>query len=115
MTEKKYTRKQFIIDMLATNLTDEQRDCAEKWLAALEKKAAAPTVNKKALENEQLANKLRELMVSHADAQINAKWISDHLAGVTSAQKATAVANMAQSLGYIERYTEKGRVYYKLA
>lgn len=114
MANEKYTRKNFLTDMLALDLTPEQRECAEKWLVALDKKAAAPTVNKKALENEQLAHKLVEQMRTSADAQVNAKWISEHLVGVPTPQKGTAVANAAIKLGLLERYAEKGRTFYKL-
>ena len=111
---KNYTRKNFLNDMLALDLTAEQRECAEKWLVALEKKASAPTVNKKALENEALAHKMVEAMRTHADALVNAKWLTEYVAGVTTPQKGTAVANAAIKLGLVERYTEKGRTYYKL-
>lgn len=115
MENKKYTRKMFLTEILAMELTPEQRDCAEQWLIALNKKSSAPTVNKKALENEQLAHELINLMSAHADAQINAKWIAEHLAGVTTPQKGTAVALAAKRLGLVVDYKEKGRSYYKLA
>lgn len=115
MTEKKYTRKQFIIDMLNKELTAEQRECAEKWLAALSKKANAPRVNKTRVANEQLAAAAIKTMAAHTDALINATWLCAHVAGITSAQKATAVMAVAIEAGKVIRYEEKRSVYYRLA
>ena len=114
MANEKYTRKNFLVDMLALDLTAEQRECAEKWLVALEKKASAPRVNKKRLENETLAEKVIETMKAHPDTMVNAKWISEHVAGILTAPKASAVISIAIERGQVERYAEKGRTYYKL-
>lgn len=114
MTEKKYTRKQFILDMMEFDLTDEQRDCAERWLAALEKKAAAPRVNKTRAANEQLADAAVSMMMAHPDAEVNAAWLRDHVAGITSAQKAVAVMAVAIDAGKVTRYEEKKKAYYRL-
>lgn len=114
MENKKYTRKQFIIDMMEFDLTDEQREVAEKWLVALEKKAAAPRVNKTRAANEQLADAVVDAMRAHADEQVNAKWVSEHVAGITTASKAVAVVKVAIEQGRVEKYVEKGRTYYKL-
>lgn len=114
MTNEKYTRKMFLNDMLALELTDDQRDCAEKWLASLEKKAAAPRVNKTRIANEALATDVVAAMVAHADEPINAKWISEHVAGITTASKAVAVVKVAIERGELEKYQEKGRTYYRL-
>lgn len=119
-TSAKYTRRQFAADLMemATDgrltLNSDQMECLIKWTASLEKKAATPTVNKKAVENERLAHELVSLMVAHADQPINARFIADHLTGVTTPQKATAVARAAKALGLIDTYTEKGRTYYRL-
>ena len=119
-TTAKYTRRQFAADLMdmaadgRLTLTPEQMDCLIKWAASLDKKATTPTVNKKAIENERLAHDLVALMVSHADQPINARFIADHLAGVTTPQKATAVARAAKALGLIDTYTDKGRTYYRL-
>lgn len=113
--DKKYTRKQFILDMMEFNLTDEQRDCAEKWLAALEKKAAAPRVNKTRAANEQLAEAAVAAMRAHSDELINAAWLRDNVAGITSAQKAVAVMAVAVETGKVERYEDKKKAYYRLA
>lgn len=114
MAEKKYTRKQFILDMMEFDLTPEQRECAEKWLVALDKKAAAPKVNKTRLANEQLAETVVSVMQSHADEPVNAKWLSEHVAGITTASKAVAVVKVAIEMGKVEKYQEKGRTYYRL-
>lgn len=115
MANEKYTRKQFLIDMMATDLTDEQRECAEKWLVALDKKASAPKVNKTRLANEQLVEAVVSAMTAHADEQINAKWLSEHVNGITSPSKAVAVVRVGIELGKLVRFEEKGKTYYRLA
>lgn len=109
-----YTRKQFLTDMLAGELSPEQRECAEKWLAALEKKSNAPRVNKTRVANEQLADAIVAAMVAHADTPINAKFLSETVAGITSPAKAAAVVAIAIEDGRVAKYTDKGRVFYRL-
>lgn len=110
-----YTRKQFLTDMLACELTPEQRECAEKWLAALDKKSNAPRVNKTRAANEELAKAAVAAMAAHADANVNAAWLRDHVAGIGSAQKAVAVMNVAVEMGMVERYEENRKAFYRLA
>lgn len=120
MAKTNYTRKQFALDLMEMaadgrlTLTGEQMECLMGWHESLEKKSAYKAVSKKAVENEQLAHALVDLMVTHADANINARFIADHLAGVPTPQKATAVANAAIKAGLVERYTDKGRTFYRL-
>ena len=115
MANEKYTRKMFLNDMLTLNLTDDQRECAIKWLEALEKKSAQPRVNKTRLANEALAADVVAAMAANPDAEINAAWIRDHVAGIASAQKAVAVMNIAIESGRVVRYEEKKKAYYRLA
>lgn len=114
MAKSNYTRKMFLIDMLNGELTAEQRECATAWLASLEKKANAPKVNKTRLANEQLAQAVIAAMVANADTDINAKWISENVAGIATASKAVAVVKVAIENGLIEKYQAKGRTYYRL-
>ena len=115
MTNEKYTRKMFLADMLTLDLTAEQRECAEKWMAALEKKSAAPRVNKTRLANEALAADVVAAMAANPDAEVNAAWVRDHVAGIASAQKAVAVMNIAIESGKVIRYEEKKKAFYRLA
>lgn len=115
MTNEKYTRKMFLNDMLTLDLTAEQREVAEKWLAALDKKSAAPRVNKTRLANEALAADVVAAMMAHPDEPMNAKWISENVAGITTASKAVAVVKVAIEMGKVEKYVEKGRTFYRLA
>ena len=110
-----YTRKQFLIDMLAGELSPEQRETAEKWLVALEKKSSAPRVNKTRAANEELAKAAVRAMVANADANINAAWLRDNVPGIGSAQKAVAVMNVAAEMGLVERYEENRKAFYRLA
>ena len=120
MAKTTYTRKQFAADLMEMTadgrltLTDDQMECLTAWAESLAKKSAYKAVSKKAVENDALAVKLVDLMVAHADASVNAKFIADHLAGVDTPQKATAVANAAIKAGTVERYTDKGRTFYRL-
>lgn len=114
MANENYTRKQFIIDMMSHELTNEQRECAEKWLVALEKKSDAPRVNKTRVVNENLAKAAVRAMAAHADTVINAAWLRDHVEGITSTQKAVAVMRIAIEQSLVERYTENGKAFYRL-
>ena len=112
--ETKYTRKMFLADMLTLDLTAEQRECAEKWLIALDKKSNAPRVNKTRAANEELARAAVAAMAANTETAINAAWLRDHVAGVASAQKAVAVMNVAADLGLVERYEENRKAFYRL-
>ena len=100
---------------LALDLTAEQRECAEKWMVALDKKSAAPRVNKTRMANEALAADVVAAMAANPDAEINAAWVRDHVAGITSAQKAVAVMNIAIESGKVIRYEEKKKAREELA
>ena len=109
-----FTRKQFLTDMLGTELTNEQRECAERWLASLERKANAPKVNKTRVANEQLVDKVVAAMLANADTEVNAKWLSEHVEGISTASKAVAVVKVGIEMGRLDKYVNKGRTYYRL-
>lgn len=115
MENKTYTRKMFLNDMLQLDLTPEQRECAEKWLAALSKKSETPRVNKTRIENESLARKTADAIRESGETLVNAKWISEHVSGILTPQKAVGVARVAIELGLIVRIEEKGKAFYRLA
>lgn len=114
MANEKYTRKQFLLDMMETDLSDEQRECAKKWLEALNKKSDYKPENKTRRLNEELAAKVVAAMQANPDEQINAKWLSTHIAGITTPQKAVGVMRVAIELGKVERFEEKGKAFYRL-
>lgn len=68
-----YTREQFIIDMFSNELTAEQHERAEEWLAA------------------------------RADITVNTVWLRDHVGGISAAQKAAMVLSVAAELGLVDR------------
>lgn len=91
MANENYTRKQFIVDMLNKELTAEQRECAEKWLTALEKKAVRTPDPRKAAERSRLREAVYEAIVANSGADINASWLANHVNGVMTPQKATSL------------------------
>lgn len=106
-----YTREMFLKDMLNSELTAEQRECAEKWLAALGKKSCN---SKEHALNEQLVAEAIKVMAAHADTPMSATQICAYVEGITSTQKAVAIMNLAAKQGLVERYIDKNRSLYRL-
>lgn len=111
-TNKNYTRKQFIIDMLNSELTAEQRECAEQWLAALEKKAVRTPDPRKVAERNKLRKAVYEAIASNDGADISASWLANHVNGVMTPQKATSLVVDLIREGKV-RKREGKRVFYE--
>ena len=110
------TRKEFLTAVIeGATLTPEHIAVAETWLAALNKKSDYKPVNKTAKINAELAAKVAQAIAANPDEKINAKWITLHVSGITTAQKAVGVVRQGIKDGLIERYEEKGKAYYRLA
>lgn len=94
-------------------LCKEQIAALDKWAVALAPKAASPKVNK---ERMVLAERVLEAMKANPDAEeISAKWITDHVSGVMTTQKATSAVGFLIERGVVERYIGKGkRSYYRI-
>ena len=91
---------------------------AEELYVAKTKKYDRPKVaSKERIANEALVPMVIDLMKANPDDLINATWLNDHInhVDVRSPQKARAIAELAIEKGLVEKFTEKGRTYYKLA
>lgn len=107
-----------LIDNAPENTPVEVIEAAEKLYTAKTKKYDRPkTASKERLMNEKLVAPVVELIKANPDEMINATWVNDHFndVNVRSPQKARVIVEMAIEAGLVEKYTEKGRTYYRAA
>lgn len=107
--EKKITKREMFTQIKA-HLTDENEIAfIEHEIELLNKKKS--TVSKKAVENEDFAEKLLNCMetnrVYRTSEFINA------VDGITSTSKATVILKLLVEQGKVERFTDKGVTYFK--
>ena len=92
---------------------------AEELYTSKTKKYDRPaTISKERRVNESLVAPMMEVIASApADELINATWINNNFnhVEVRSPQKARVIAEIAIEQGLLEKYTHKGRTYYKVA
>ena len=88
----------------------------ELYTAKTKKYDRPRTVSKERRANEALVPAVVELIKSApADELVNATWINNNFnhVDVRSPQKARVIAEIAIERGLIEKYTHKGRTYYR--
>ena len=102
----------------AVDAPTEVMEAAEKLYTAKTKKYDRPkTISKERMANEKLVPMFVEMMTNApSDELINATWLNDHCDSfdVRSPQKARVIAEIAIEQGLIEKYTHKGRTYYRV-
>lgn len=107
-----------LIDNAPENTPKEVIEVAEKLYTSKTKKYARPTgvKSKERRLNESLVAPMVELITANPDELINATWLNDNFdnAEVRSPQKARVIAEIAIEQGLLEKYTEKGRTYYRV-
>lgn len=89
----------------------------ELYAAKIKKYDRPRTISKERRANEALVPAVVELVKSApADELINATWINDHFdhVDVRSPQKARVIAEIAIERGELEKFTHKGRTYYRV-
>ena len=122
MAEKKMTRLEALNVVLeatregfeAEEMTEARevlRKMAEQ-LAKPRKKAEGPSKARR--DNERLAAEMVEAIEAHGD-RVTPKWVTEHVKGIMTPQKAVAVARVAEELGAIVKEKECKATYYKLA
>lgn len=112
--ENKMTRKELLTAIInGETLTEQHLTVAKAWLVALNKKSEHKAVNKTALVNAALAVKVAAAITANPDEQINAKWITAHVDGIATPQKAVGVARQGIKDGILERYEVKGKAFYR--
>ena len=92
---------------------------AEELYTSKTKKYDRPkTMSKERMANERLVAPIVELVKNAPeDELVNATWLNnnfDHV-DVRSPQKARVIAEIAIEQGLLEKYTHKGRTYYRVA
>lgn len=101
----------------AVNAPEDVMTKARELYAAKTKKYDRPkTVSKERRVNESLVAPMMEIIENAPeDELINATWINDHFDNVEvrSPQKARVIAEIAIENGLLEKYTHKGRTYYR--
>ena len=113
MTNKKETKKEFFLNIMAKYpLTDYEKERFEHEIELLDKKKSAERKPSKVqLENEATGEKLLDTM------EPNVRYtVSDlcKLVGIDSTQKMTPIATALYKAGRLARETEKRRNYYFL-
>lgn len=125
MAEKKMTRAQaieFAIDNITANcMGDMEKTGANEAIEILEKMRASITKpraksegpSKARKDNERLA---RELAAAIPEgAEVTAKWVTEHVRGVLTTQKAAAVARVGVEMGIISKVVDGRKVTYTRA
>lgn len=94
-------------------LSDEERDVLVKMLASITKpRKAAEGPTKTQLMNANLADQLVSAMALHGEP-VSAKWISENVPGINTAQKAVAVVHAAGER--IVKFYDQRNALYRLA
>lgn len=94
-------------------LSDEERDVLVKMLASITKpRKAAEGPTKTQLMNANLADQLVAVMARHGEP-VSAKWISENVPGINTAQKAVAVVHAAGER--IVKFYDQRNALYRLA
>ena len=92
----------------------EVADVLTKMRASITKprvKSDAPS--KARVENERLARALTEAIP--AGGEVTAKWVTEHVRGVLTTQKAAAVARVGVELGVLRKVVDGRKVTYTVA
>ena len=108
----------YLIEHADANTPVDVMEKARELYAAKTKKYDRPrTISKERRANEALVPAIVELVKSApADELVNATWLNnnfDHV-DVRSPQKARVIAEIAIERGELEKFTHKGRTYYRV-
>jgi len=114
MTEKKMTRKEALELAIAAVENEEAKEVLTKMHAQVtkpRKKSDGPS--KTRLINENLAAKCVAAIEGHD--KVTSKWLIEHVNGLLTPQKTTAVMKIAVEDGRAVRIKEGKAIYYSLA
>ena len=76
------------------------------------KKAEGPSKARR--DNERLAHEVAEAIAAKGE-RVTSKWVTEHVRGILTPQKATAVAKVGIELGILTREKEGKAIYYDVA
>lgn len=131
MAEKKMTRKEALETLIgiveewksknfaegdiAATHTEEAIAVARKMIATIEKSNSRPKGKTSArIQNETFMKELYAKMQEHKDP-VTPKWVTEHVNGVMSTQRAVWVAKVGKEWGLIKEIRIKKDVFYALA
>lgn len=107
------TRKDALINAIALFPSDAPEvPVLQKMLDSItkpRKKSEGPT--KARMENEKLARDMRDAMLT-ANEPVSTKWVTEHVRGILTTQKAAAVARVGVELGIIAKTVDGRNVTY---
>lgn len=115
MAEKKMTRVEALSIALESVENAEAREVLHKMIEQLSKprkKSDAPSKARR--ENEVLAHALAEAIEAHGD-KVTPKWVTEHVKGILTPQKAVAVAKVAEELELVKKSKDGKATYYEVA
>lgn len=113
MAEKKMTRVEALNIALETVENTEAREILRKMIEQLSKprkKAEGPSKTRR--DNERLAHEMAAAIAEHGE-KVTPKWVTEHVRGILTPQKAVAVAKVAEELELITKSKEGKVTYYE--
>lgn len=122
MAEKKMTRVEalnVVLEATREGFEAEEMVEARKVIAKMveqmskpRKKAEGPSKARR--DNERLAHEVAEAIAAKGE-RVTSKWVTEHVRGILTPQKATAVAKVGIELGILTREKEGKSIYYNVA
>lgn len=114
MANKGMTRAEALSIALETCENAEARNIIAKMidqLAKPRKKAEGPTKARR--ENEKLAREMADAITAKGE-MVTPKWVTEHVRGILTPQKAVAVAKVAEEMGLISKFKDGKATYYQV-
>lgn len=115
MANKGMTRVEALSIAIATCENEEAREVIAKMIEQLQKprkKAEGPSKARR--DNERLAHEIADAIAAKGE-RVTSKWVTEHVRGILTPQKATAVAKVGIELGILTREKDGKAVYYNVA
>lgn len=116
MTKSTMTRKDALVSAIAKFDADAPEvEVLTKLLASISKprkKSDAPS--KARIENLKLVDAAAEAIAAHGEA-VSSKWLTEHIRGIMTTQKAAAVMRLGVEVGKIVRIVDGRNVSYNVA
>lgn len=115
MANKNMTRVEALSIAITTCENAEAREVIAKMIEQLQKPRKKPEGPSKARrDNERLAHELANAIAAKGE-KVTPKWVTEHVRGILTPQKAVAVAKVGEELGILTK-TKEGKVtYYDVA
>ena len=115
MAEKKMTRVEALNIAIATCENEDACAILTKMVEQMQKprkKAEGPSKARR--DNERLAHEVADAIAAKGE-RVTSKWVTEHVRGILTPQKATAVAKVGIELGLLTREKEGKAIFYNVA